>query len=223
MRVRTTVFIVVTLWAAPLVAGGQGSVLRKLDRIDRLEQWLDAVEQHELGTADDPLLRVASWDRNTLWLIWQDISSVVSLVRDPDLTVFYTPIEHEPLSGVFRLPPNKRPSRVIPYGRNEIMRLKLIAQHAVNGGGEDRILKRGATLHGEIAALGPDTPAPDPARQPRSDSVTVFLTDGQQTGVNDSGVQWEMGRRLLDKVKPKGSRKLPRHGTVRAGCLFTPR
>src|SRR5262245_34289067 len=36
----------------------------------------------------------------------------------------------------------------------------------------------------------------------------LFLADGQQTGVDDAGVQWEMGRRLLDRVKPKNSRKL---------------
>ena len=205
---RTALALVLISWTG-LAGGAQDSVVtRKLDRLDRLQQWLDAVEQHEFGTADDPLMRVASWDRNTLWLVWQDVGSVVSLVRDPDIGVFYTPIEHEPLSGIFRLPSNKRPSRVIPYGRNEIVRLKLIAQQVVNAGGENRILKRGATLHAEIAALGPATPGPDSARQPRSDSIMLFLADGQQTGVDDASVQWEMGRRLLDKVKPKDSRKL---------------
>jgi len=204
---RTALALVLISWTG-LAGGAQDSVVtRKLDRLDRLQQWLDAVEQHEFGTADDPLMRVASWDRNTLWLVWQDVSSVVSLVREPDVLIFYTPIEPEPLSGIFRLPSNRRPSRVIPYGRNEITRLKLIAQHVVNAGGENRILKRGATLHAEIATLGPATPSPDPARQPRSDSVMLFLADGQQTGVDDAGVQWEMGRRLLDKVKPKNSRR----------------
>jgi tetratricopeptide (TPR) repeat protein len=36
----------------------------------------------------------------------------------------------------------------------------------------------------------------------------LYLTDGQQTGIDDADFQWEMGRRLLDKVKPKSSRKL---------------
>jgi len=208
VRLRTAIALVLMSWTG-LSAGAQDSVItRKLDRIDRLQQWLDAVEQHELGTTDDPLLRVASWDRNTLWLVWQDVGSVVSLVREPDIGVFYTPIEAEPLSGIFRLPPNRLRSRVIPYGRNDITRLKLIAKQVVDRGGENRILKRGATLHAEIAVLGPDTPPPDPARQPRSDSVMLFLADGQQTGIEDANVQWEMGRRLLDKVKPKGSRKL---------------
>lgn len=206
MRVRTTVVIVVTLWTAPL-AGGQDSVSRTPDRIGRLQQWLDAVEQHEFATADDPLMRVASWDRNTLWQVWQDVGAVVSLVREPDIGVFYTPIEPEPLSGIFRLPQQRLRTRVIPYGREEITRLKLIAKQVVDRGGENRILKRGAVLHAEIAALGP-APTPDPARRPRSSVVTLFLADGQQTGVDDAGVQWEMGRRLLDRVRPKDSRKL---------------
>jgi tetratricopeptide (TPR) repeat protein len=36
----------------------------------------------------------------------------------------------------------------------------------------------------------------------------LFLSDGQQTAVEDAHVQWEMGRRLLDNVRPKSSRKL---------------
>ena len=207
VRLRTAVALVLISWSG--FADAQDSlVTRKLDRIDRLEQWLDAVERHELGTADDPLMRVASWDRNTLWLVWQDVSSIVSLVREPDIGVFRTPIESEPLSGIFRLPPNSVRWRVIPYGGNEIKRLKLIAQHVVDRGGENRILKRGATLHAEIAVLGPEVQAPDPARQSRSDSVMLFLADGQQTGIQDANVQWEMGRRLLDKVRPRNSRKL---------------
>jgi len=208
VRLRTAVALVLISWSG--FAGAQDSlVTRKLDRIDRLEQWLDAVEQHELGAADDPLMRVASWDRNTLWLVWQDVSSVVSLVREPDIAVFNTPLESEPLSGIFRLPPNRLRWRVIPYGREDLRRLKLIARQVVERGGENRILKRGATLHAEIVAvLGPEVQAPGPARQPRSDSVMLFLADGQQTGIQDAGVQWEMGRRLLDKVKPRNSRKL---------------
>ena len=208
MRVRTTVFLVVTLWTPPLMAGGQDSVSRTPDRIGRLEQWLEVVEQHEFGTGDDALMRVASWDRNTLWLVWQDVSSVVSLVREPDVSVFYTPIELEPFSGIFRLPATRRRTRVIPYGREDLKRLKLIAKHVTDRGGEDRILKRGAVLHAEIATLEAEMPVRDPARRTRSNSVMLFLTDGQQTGIDDAGVQWEMGRRLLDRVRPKDSRKL---------------
>jgi tetratricopeptide (TPR) repeat protein len=208
VRVRTTVVIVVTLWTAPL-AGGQDSVSRTPDRIGRLQQWLDAVEQHDLGTADAPLMRVASWDRNTLWRVWQDVGAIVSLVREPDIGVFYTPIEPEPFSGIFRVAQPKPRMRVTPYGRDEITRLRLIAKEVTERGGEDRMLKRGAALHLDIVMLDAGQSAvPDPSRQPRSSTIMLFLADGQQTGVDDAGVQWEMGRRLLDKARPKGTRKL---------------
>ncbi|HZM92299.1 MAG TPA: tetratricopeptide repeat protein [Vicinamibacterales bacterium] len=207
VTLHTAIALVLMSWTG-FAADAQDSVTRRLDRIDRLQQWLDAVGQHEFGSADDALLRVASWDRNTLWLVWQDVSSVVSLVREPSTGVFYTPIEPEPFSGVFRLPQPRPRTRVIPYGRDDINRLRLIAKQVTDRGGEDRILKRGATLHAEIAVLGPVLPVPDSSRRPRSDSIMLYLADGQQTGVDDASVQWEMGRRLLDKVKPKESRKL---------------
>jgi tetratricopeptide (TPR) repeat protein len=35
----------------------------------------------------------------------------------------------------------------------------------------------------------------------------LYLADGQETGLGSTSVHWEMGRRLLDKVRPKGSRR----------------
>jgi tetratricopeptide (TPR) repeat protein len=193
------------LWAG-LTAGGQD---RTPDRVGRLQQWLQAVEQHELGEVDEHLLRVASWDRNTVWLVWMDAGTVVSLVREPGIHVFYTPNESEPFSGINRLQPQGRPrTRAIPYGRDELKRLQAMAKRVAEEGGEDRILKRGAALHADIAMSGAQSSTRDPARQPRSGTVMLYLTDGQQTGIDDADFQWEMGRRLLDKVKPKSSRKL---------------
>lgn len=210
MRLRTAFVIVAMLWAGPTTRGQTSVVDRTPDRIDRLRQWLDAVEQHEPGIADDSLLRVASWDRMTLWLVWMDVGTIVSLVRDPGIGFFSTPRESEPFSGIFRtLQPVRLPTRVIPYSREDIRRLRAVAANVVNRGGEDRILKRGAVLHADIAMLGAVEPSrTDPARRTRSGTVMLFLSDGQQTAVEDAGVQWEMGRRLLDKVRPKGTRKL---------------
>jgi hypothetical protein len=193
------------LWAG-VTAGGQD---RTPDRVDRLRQWLEAIEQHELGELDEPLRRVASWDRNTLWLVWMDVGTIVSLVREPDIHVFFTPREPEPFSGIFRTPqPVRLPMRVIPYGREDIRRLQTIAKEVIDRGGEDRVLKRGAVLHGDIAMIGTQAGNPGPDRRPRSRTILLLLADGQETGVDDASVQWEMGRRLLDKVRPKGTRKL---------------
>ena len=209
MKRRTAIVMCVMLWAWQAASGQDSVVSRTPDRIERLRQWLDAVAQHELGSTDDQLLRVASWDRNTLWLVWMDLGAIVSLVREPDILVFSTPIEPEPFSGIFRLSQTRLRTRVIPYSRDELKRLQLIAKEVVSRGGEDRILKRGATLHSDIAMLGAaQSSQSDPARGSRSASIMLYLADGQQTGVDDASVHWEMGRRLLDKVRPKDSRKL---------------
>jgi tetratricopeptide (TPR) repeat protein len=191
------------LWASTVA--GQG---RTPDRLGRLEQWLEAIEQHQFGEIDDALQRVASWDRNTLWLVWMDVGSVVNLVREPDVHIFTTPIEPEPFSTIFRLPQTRLRTRNIPYGRDEIRRLQAMAKEITDRGGENRVLKRGATLHSDIAMAGVQAADSNREGRPRSGSIMLFLADGQQTGMEDASVQWEMGRRLLDKVRPNGTRKL---------------
>ncbi len=146
----------------------------------------------------------------TLWRVWIDVGTIVSLIRDPKALVFYAPIEPEPFSGVYHVQdPRSLKSRVISYGWNDVKRLQAIAKDVVDRGGENRMLISAASLHADIVMLeaGPSL-TPDPSRRPRSSQVMVFLADGQQTGIDDAGVHWEMGRRLLDKVRPRNARKL---------------
>jgi tetratricopeptide (TPR) repeat protein len=210
VKLRTALVIVVMLWTGSTTRGQESAVDRTPDRVDRLRQWLDAVEQHEPGVADDALLRVASWDRMTLWRVWIDVGTVVSLIRDPKALVFYGPIEPEPFSGVYHVQdPRSLKSRVISYGWNDIKRLQATAKDVADRGGENRVLIRAASLHADIVMLeAGQSLTPDPSRRPRSSQIMVFLADGQQTGIDDAGVHWEMGRRLLDKVRPRNARKL---------------
>ena len=210
MRLRTALVIVVMLWTGSATRGQGSAIDRTPDRVDRLRQWLDAVEQHEPGAADDALLRVASWDRMTLWRVWIDVGTVVSLIRDPKALVFYAPIEPEPFSGVYaRAGSSFTEIAGHSYGWNDVKRLQAIAKDVVDRGGENRMLISAASLHADIVMLeAGQSLAPDPSRRPRSSQVMVFLADGQQTGIDDAGVHWEMGRRLLDKVRPKNARRL---------------
>lgn len=205
MRLHTALVIVAMLWTGSATRGQDSAVERKIDRVDRVRQWVEAVEQHEPGAADDSLLRVASWDRTTVWRVWIDVGTLVSLVRDPGIGVFYEPVEAEPFSGIFRAQVPRYRSRTISYGWDDVKRLKVIAKE-IGAGGEDRLLKRGASLHADIVMLQASQPATqDPARRGRSSMFMVYMADGQQTGVDDGSFQWEMGRRLLDKVRPKGA------------------
>ncbi len=208
MRLHTALVIVVMLWTGSATHAQDSAVERKIDRIDRLQQWIDAVEQHEPGVLDDSVQRVAAWDRTTLWRVWVDVGSIVSLVRDPNIGIFYEPVEPEPFSGIFRTLEPRYRVRNIQYGWNDTKRLQMIARGVKDRGGDNRLLKRGASLHADIVMLeASKSVALDPDRQPRSALFMVYMSDGQQTGVDDAGIHWEMGRRLLDRIRPKGSRR----------------
>jgi tetratricopeptide (TPR) repeat protein len=194
------------LWACEVGDAQDQLVAKAPDRIERLRSWLDAVDQHQLGEPDEPLLRVASWDRTTLWRVWIDVGAVVSLVREPAILIFITPIEPEPFSGIFRTPQPRRPTRVVPYSGNELKRLQLIAKEIADRGRADRVLKRGAVLHSDIVMLGDQAPLSTSSQRPTSGSIILFMADGQQTGLDTASVHFEMGRRLLDKVRPLGAR-----------------
>jgi len=52
-------------------------------RIDRVEQWLKALLQHELGTDDDPVYAVGSWSARDMRALWIDTSNLLALMRNP--------------------------------------------------------------------------------------------------------------------------------------------
>ena len=85
MTPRPAIVVCMMLWAGLTAAGQDSVVSRTPDRIERLQQWIEAVERHESGEADDALMRVASWDRTILWNVWIDSNAIVSLVREPDV------------------------------------------------------------------------------------------------------------------------------------------
>ncbi len=208
MRLRTALVIVMMLGFVPTAATQDSVLTRTPSRTERLRAWVEATERHAPGSADESLLRVASWDRATLWQVWIDSGAIVSLIRNPGILIFHTPIEPEPFSAIFRSREPRLRTRIVPYGRDELRELQSIATEVAGRGGEDRMLKRGAVLHSDIAMLGAQLTDSEPARQPRSGSIMLYVADGQQTGIDDASVQWEMGRRLLDKVRPRGTRKL---------------
>jgi hypothetical protein len=159
------------------VFAGQGPASpRVLSRVDRLEAWLSAVEQHRSGTVDGWVLGVRDWDAAALELLRVDLGTVVSMIREPKRVVYDGP---------------------------ELTRLKAIALGVVLRGGENRILKRGAMLHTDVAILAPFKSIP--SRKPVDGPVriSVRVKDGPQTDVDR---HFEFGRKLLDSVQVQAAR-----------------
>jgi hypothetical protein len=58
------------------------------DRVDRLECWLKAVDQHEPGEIDDATSEIGRFSETALRDLWVDAQSLVGLMRDRKTSVF---------------------------------------------------------------------------------------------------------------------------------------
>jgi tetratricopeptide (TPR) repeat protein len=175
-------------------------------RIDRVERWLNAVAQHEPGQADDAVAEIASWSSPEMRMLWIDVSVLVQLMRNPNLTSFTIKSQ------------GPRPT-AIRYTPNQLARLRAIAGKARLLGDRNIVLRRGALLHTDTAIENPSrlepferSPAIGPSR------VRVNISDGRSIEVGSVAVHWELARMLLDYVEsPDTGRPSPaRDDMVRA-------
>jgi hypothetical protein len=194
--------------AQPLSQGGEVA-----PRISRLERWLSAIASHKPGAVDEGLRLVSTWSQEELRLIWVDVSTIVSLIREPDVMLFFVTEPSRAGGAPRQVSPlaTSRSTQVL-YTVGELRRLRAIASKVspeAKPGPENDILKRGAMLHLDIEILtsletraraNPDRPGPG--------GSTVFMDDGQQLGLAGLVSHWNMGRRLLDRVRPVGSTRL---------------
>ena len=198
------------------VAGQQTSQGDEVNpRISRLEQWLAAIATHRPGALDEPVLLVNEWNQEQLRQIWIDVSTIVSLVREPDISLFYIS-EPTPRNGLGQQGrqlsslATSRSTQVL-YTLGELRRLRALAKRVSptgERGPENDVLKRGALLHADIAILTP--PASRGAGsdgRPGPGGLMLFMNDGQQIALQGLVSHWNMGRRLLDRVRPPGSTK----------------
>ena len=65
---------------------------------------------------------------------------------------------------------------------------------------ENRLLKRGAVLHGDIAMLGEAHPAPTDRRPDPSGAISFQFKDGRRIGTDDIPSHWQTARTLLDAL-----------------------
>jgi len=62
------------------LAGAAGP--RPPSRVDRVEQWLHAIANHEPGSGDDAAGAIASWPAATVRTLWVDVNNLLALTRD---------------------------------------------------------------------------------------------------------------------------------------------
>ena len=180
-------------------------------RIARLETWLKAVEQHRPGVLDEAVRLISTWNRDELYLIWVDTMTVVSLIRQPDVSLFYVSEPTRPDSNIRQVSPvATNRSRQVLYGVGELRRLRAIAKRVSPkglSGPENNLLKRGAMLHADIEVLmHARRGVSASSARPTPEGATLFMDDGQQLGLANTVSHWTHGRRLLDGVRPPESR-----------------
>jgi tetratricopeptide (TPR) repeat protein len=195
-RVRLVALVVCLAALAPAWARAQGDRREHLSRIDRVERWAEAVERHQPGASDAALQVLDSWVANDLAELKTEVNSVVALMRDPSIRIFYRP-------GA-----RGRTASQVLYSLQELRRLVAVAARLAPLG-DNLVLKRAAMLHTD-AALGARADATDSRR--RTDLFVFQFSDGQELGQVDSIGHWDMARFLLDMVKPDKNALRPEPG-----------
>lgn len=177
-----------------------------LHDLSRLRLWLVAVDRHQPGAADDAAKVMGSWSDDDLDRLFIDVNALVHLVRSAR-------------SG--RVP---LPSGVRPFTPSEMSDLASLAD-AERLRMDNRLVKRGALLHTDIASLGLARGSLSLGRVagrqllvPRS--VSILVHDGLGAGMRDASVHWEFARLLLDQVIPEPGRDLTVVAWYRASALF---
>ncbi len=219
---RRAVLAVVLL----LVGPGWGRAQTADDRVTRVEQWLKAVLNHEPGTTDEAAQRVASWSARDIRMLWIDANVTVQLMRDPRKSGFSVKAENQQGSQPIRYSTLQLAKmRVLACAAAgslshpacieiraagaldaDLMRLSTVAAAASLGGDDNFVLRRGALLHADIAMLMPGSAEPmGGGAFGGPQAVRIQTSDGMALDIGQFPPHWEVGRMLLDAVRPAGA------------------
>jgi tetratricopeptide (TPR) repeat protein len=168
----------------------------KYSRLQRLEQWTEALERHQPAEKDAALETFADWTAPEFAELKISFYSALQIVRDPSIRTFFRP----PL-------PNGRPSTQAFYSRDEVRQLVDVAKR-LRKLGESHMLRRGAMLHLDAVVLGSGNDARKGSR--RSDFFIYHMDDGQALGQQDALGQWDFARFLLEQIHPDPDDVRPR-------------
>jgi tetratricopeptide (TPR) repeat protein len=138
----------------------------------KVEEWWKAAAQHNPGKPDSAAMMIAGWGERDLELVIQ----------------FVTKLAAQPVKTARRT-----------LARASIRRILQLTDQEVKRGNLNRIVKRGALLHTDIALLGMEASG----NTFTSERVVVFY-DGR-VAVLPRERNWEFARRLIDTVSPSPS------------------
>ena len=207
------------------------SVEVSVQRVDRLERWLEAVDVHEPGEEDAALDEAASWTTGDLRMLWGDVRALTILLRNRRAARFLIPDGGKTIEVLYA-PSLIRRMRLLAcaaagrLAQPDCMALRAVlelspamrqlAEHA----GEDRartgednyILRRAAVLHADVEVLAPSAAPPAAAPRPAAPvlgpkQIRIDTSDGVSLDVREVGIHWELGRAVLDQVIPKGAER----------------
>jgi tetratricopeptide (TPR) repeat protein len=203
------------------------SIIVSTDRVERLERWVKAVDEHEPGDIGDAASEIGRFSENALRDLWVDAQSLVALMRDRNTAVFEASGGTPPVrTRIIYKPADLRRMKVLACAAAGVLddrdcvaidakaasegQAPHLAVHAATSrkaGDEDNyILRRAALLHADVAMLVSSAAAEPSSGQtavatlgPRLMRVTT--SDGIGRDVQHVGLHWEIGRKLLDAVR----------------------
>lgn len=168
---------------------------------DAVEQWLRAVERHEPGVADDAVLAIARWTSSDLRLLLRALTDLLRLRGDAQSRLRRT---GEPQQVSYR-------GRV--YTLSELHELFALTPEEAGRDRVDRVLKRGALLHTDVALLAPSEDRPSLiSSSPEGSGAVVRVQDGRGLWAGGHATHIDFARQLLDEVKPDPSADPIVHG-----------
>lgn len=187
------------LAVAGTALGGALQQVVPADRIDLLRTWVAAVEQHQPGQRDAALEAARRLDLASIDIIDRHLSALVRTIGDPGATIF--PAKRRSTQGTAAMVGN------LVFTAAERGRLRILADEVRARGDANRLLKRAAVLHMDIAMSGgsPGVPSTALRRLPLA-QTTVFVDDGRQAALVDAIDHWEMARQVLNEIRSRHDR-----------------
>ena len=195
-------------------------------RMVRIEEWLKATLHHQPGELDEAAERIARWSHGDLEALSVDVVALSQLMRDLRRNHFIIRRPGQKATQQVRFTPRQVDRmrllacaaagiakqrdcllrKALLLLDDELLQLNDVVAAAVARGQLDYVLRRAAMLHAVVAMSTRSTvfdsdyrPADGAARR-----VTVRVEDGRDTEIYFGAIHWDIGRSLLDVVRPAG-------------------